>query len=298
MIDVMKKSFVVVCGIYALPLYFFLSFTSLGKSGADSLAYRSILNMAYGNAPEERNLLDIFLPNTPNRQTQMLVFIHGGYWTKGSKNQLPKPLIQLLAGKKGYAVASINYRLVKNDQNRFPTQMEDIQHALQFLNTKADSLGYKKGEFGLLGASAGAYLALIYAYTADPRKEIKTVIDIVGPTDFTDPMVRGKNLEADKTITNFLGVADPNAPLAKESSPLLRVNAASAVPTIIFHGENDEVVHVQQAKNLYTKLSQLGIKTQLELYPNETHEMRKSLFNVFLKMGIWLDQVYPSGIKN
>ncbi|MHA8070066.1 alpha/beta hydrolase fold domain-containing protein [Aquirufa ecclesiirivi] len=294
----MKKSVFFACGVYLLPLFLFLSFPSLGKTGADSSAYRSVLNLAYGHAPEERNLLDIFLPNQVNANTKMLVFIHGGYWTKGSKNQLPKPLIQLLAGKKGYAVASINYRLVKEDQNRYPVQIDDIQHALQYLNSKADSLGYKKGEFGLLGASAGAYLALMYAYTADPKKEIKTVIDIVGPTDFTDPMVRGKNAEADKTITNFLGVADPNAPLAKESSPLLRVNASSAVPTIIFHGENDEVVHVQQAKNLYAKLSQLGVKTQLELYPNETHEMRKSLFSVFLKMGIWLDQVYPSGLKN
>ncbi|WP_161566799.1 alpha/beta hydrolase [Aquirufa nivalisilvae] len=294
----MKKSFVIASGIYLLPLFIFLSFSSFGKNGADSTAYKSILNLAYGNAPEERNLLDIFLPNQVNANTKMLVFIHGGYWTKGSKNQLPKPLIQLLAGKKGYAVASINYRLVKDNKNRYPAQMEDIQQALRFLNLKADSLGYKRGEFGLLGASAGAYLALMYAYTADPQKEIKTVIDIVGPTDFTDPMVRGKNDEADKTITNFLGVADPNAPLAKESSPLLRVSAASAVPTIIFHGENDEVVNVQQAKNLYAKLNQLGVKTQLELYPNETHEMRKSLFSVFMKMGIWLDQVYPSGSKN
>ncbi|MDF5691290.1 alpha/beta hydrolase [Aquirufa aurantiipilula] len=294
----MKKSFVIAYRIYLLPLFIFLSLPSFGKNGADSSAYKSVLNLAYGNAPDERNLLDIFLPNSPNPNTKMLVFIHGGYWTKGSKNQLPKALIQILAGKKGYAVASINYRLVKDNQNRYPVQMDDIQQALRFLNLKADSLGYKKGEFGLLGASAGAYLALMYAYTADPKKEIKTVIDIVGPTDFTDPMVRGKNLEADKTITNFLGVSDPNAPLAKESSPLLRVNAASAVPTIIFHGENDEVVHVQQAKNLYAKLSQLGIKTQLELYPNETHEMRKSLFSVFLKMGTWLDQVYPSGVKN
>ncbi|MHA8052737.1 alpha/beta hydrolase fold domain-containing protein [Aquirufa sp. OSTEICH-129A] len=293
-----KKCLLRTCGIYLLPLFLFLSFSSIEKTGADSAAYKSILNVAYGSAEDGRNLLDIFLPNQVNAHTKMLVFIHGGYWTKGSKNQLPKPLIELLTGKKGYALASINYRLVKNDQNRFPAQLEDIQQAINFLNSKADSLGYKKGEFGLLGASAGAYLALMYAYTADKNKEIKTVIDIVGPTDFTDPMVRGKNIEADKTITNFLGVADPNAPLAKESSPLLRVTASSGVPTIIFHGENDEVVHVQQAKNLYTKLSQLGVKTQLELYPNETHEMRKSLFSVFMKMGIWLDQVYPSGHKN
>ncbi|WP_164969662.1 alpha/beta hydrolase [Aquirufa rosea] len=289
----MKKNHIRIL-FYLIAWVFFTSSPSFGNTGLDSASYKSILNLSYGNAAEERNLLDIFLPNKPHPQTRMLVFIHGGYWTKGSKNQLPKALIQLLAGKKGYAIASVNYRLVKNDQNRYPVQLEDLTQALQFLNQKADSLGYIKGEFGLLGASAGAYLALMYAYTADPKKEIKTVIDIVGPTDFTDPLVRGKNEEADRTITNFLGVADPNAPLAREASPLYRVTTKSAVPTIIFHGENDEVVHVQQAKNLYDKLNQLGAKTQLELYPNETHEMKKSLFSVFLKLGAWLDQVYPS----
>lgn len=275
-------------------VFFLYSIQSLGRSDTDSTAYRSFLNLVYGNAAEDRNLLDIFLPNQANENTKMLVFIHGGFWTKGSKSQLPKQLIQILVGSKGYAVASINYRLVKNEENKFPVQLEDVSKAIQFLNSKADSLGYKKGEFGLLGASAGAYLALMYAYTADSLKEIKTVIDIVGPTDLTDPMVRGKNELADQTISNFLGESDPQSPLAKSSSPLHRLNEKTGVPTIIFHGESDEIVHVQQAKNLHEKLISLGIKTQLELYPNETHEMRKSIFDVFLKMGVWLDKVYPS----
>lgn len=274
--------------------FLFLAIQTFAHSNIDSVNYKSILNLAYGNAAEDRNLLDIFLPQRLGKNTKMLVFIHGGFWTKGNKSQLPKQLIQILVGSKGYAVASINYRLVKNEENKFPVQLEDVSKAIQFLNTKADSLGYKKGEFGLLGASAGAYLALMYAYTADSLKEIKTVIDIVGPTDFTDPMVRGKNELADQTISNFLGESDPQSPLAKSSSPLHRLNEKSGVPTIIFHGERDEVVHVQQAKNLYEKLISLGIKSQLELYPNETHEMRKSIFDVFLKMGVWLDKVYPS----
>jgi dipeptidyl aminopeptidase/acylaminoacyl peptidase len=67
----------------------------------------------------------------------------------------------------------------------------------------------------------------------------------------------------------------------------------TGVPTIIFHGEDDELVDVRQAKNLHTKLSQLGIKTELVLYPKETHEMKKSLPDVFIKTADWLKKVYP-----
>ena len=67
----------------------------------------------------------------------------------------------------------------------------------------------------------------------------------------------------------------------------------SGVPTVIFHGENDELVDVHQAKNLHEKLRQLGIKTELNLYPNETHEMKKSLADVFIKTAAWLEKVYP-----
>ena len=65
-------------------------------------------------------------------------------------------------------------------------------------------------------------------------------------------------------------------------------------PLIIFHGENDELVDVHQAKNLHEKLRQLGIKTELNLYPNETHEMKKSLADVFIKTAAWLEKVYPN----
>ena len=47
-------------------------------------------------------------------------------------------------------------------------------------------LGYKKKSFALIGASAGAPLALMYAYANDSQKMTKTVVDIVGPTDLSD----------------------------------------------------------------------------------------------------------------
>lgn len=274
---------------------FFFCHTSicLGNLPIDSL-FDSHLNLKYGEANETANLLDIYLPKNHNASTKLIIFIHGGFWSKGGKNQLPKPLINMLVTQKGYGMVSINYRLVKDDGNRFPAQIEDVTKAITFLSKKGDSLAYNQNEFALLGASAGAHLALLYAYAFDTKKQIKTVIDIVGPTDLSDSLVRSNNELANVTITKFLGESDPKAKIAHDASPIFHLTKESGVPTIIFHGENDEVVNVNQAKTLYQKLTSLGIQTQIELYPNETHEMKKSLMSVFSKMSLWLEKVYPA----
>jgi acetyl esterase/lipase len=273
----------------------FIFFQSLNGQvpNQDPAKYEIISNLSYGPAADHRNELDVYLPNNHSKKTPMVVFIHGGFWAKGGKQQLPKPLIDLLVGEKGYAMASINYRFVKAGANKYPTQMDDVVLAMNYLSNKADSLGYKKRSFAIIGASAGAHLALMYAYANDPQKMTKTVVDIVGPTDLADSVVRGRGGIADATISYFLGNSDPKAEIAKTSSPLFQLTKKTGVPTIIFHGENDELVDVHQAKNLHQQLNQLGIKTEMHLYPNETHEMKKSLPDVFIKTAAWLEKNYP-----
>lgn len=289
-----KKSIIATIVLFLLcNSAYCLSFSVKNNDVADSL-YDSYLNLSYGNAQENANLLDIYLPKNHNASTKLIIFIHGGFWSKGGKNQLPKPLINMLVTQKGYGMVSINYRLVKDNSNRFPAQIEDVRKAIEFLSKKGDSLAYNQNEFALLGASAGAHLALLYAYAFDTKKQIKTVIDIVGPTDLSDSLVRSNNELANVTITRFLGEANPKAKIAYDASPIFHLNKESGVPTIIFHGENDEVVNVNQAKTLYQKLTSLGIQAQIELYPNETHEMKKSLMSVFSKINLWLEKVYPS----
>ena len=278
-----------------LGVSFFLipawAFAEIAK--ADSSNFQLISNLVYGNAPDHRNELDIYLPSKHTKKTPMVVCSHGGFWSQGGQHQLPRPLIDLLVGKMGYSMASINYRFVKKGANKYPTQMDDVSQALQFLSNKADSIGYKKKSFALIGASAGAHLALMYAYANDPKKMTKTVVDIVGPTDLSDSITRGRQGIADATISYFLGNPDAKAEIAKTSSPIFQLTKKTGVPTIIFHGEDDELVDVRQAKNLHAKLSQLGIKTELVLYPKETHEMKKSLPDVFVKTADWLKKVYP-----
>ncbi len=257
--------------------------------GPDS-TYTQHLNLQYGPAEGNANLLDLYIPDT--HSAKLIIYVHGGSWKWGSKNDFPKILINNLTSK-GYAVAAINYRLLREDKNRFPAQIEDLTNAIAFLTAKAASYGYNGNEFALLGVSAGAHLSLLYTYKHDTKKQIRTVMDIVGPTDLTDKTFR-ENPTAGSIINQFLGDTDPKALSAVEASPIYHLNKNTGVPTILFHGESDDLVHVGQAKELYKKLQSLGVQSQLVLYPGETHEMRKSLFDIYSKLSVWLQNVYPA----
>lgn len=258
-------------------------------------SYELLLDVPYGYADGKDNLLDAYYPSDHNNNTKVIVYIHGGSWNRGDKSEFPKLLIDDLVGKKGYMVVSINYRLVKDGKNLFPAQIEDVKKAIAFLSSKAARYGFDGNEFALMGGSAGAHLAMLYAYKHDPKKQVKTVINLWGPTDLTDKSVRADGSDANNTVIRFLGEADPKAQICIDASPLLHLTKESAVPTISFHGVEDPLVNVSQAENLHKKLQSLGVLTQLELYPKEKHGIESAAaVDVFAKINTWLDKQYPA----
>jgi acetyl esterase/lipase len=87
-------------------------------------------DLAYG-PHKERNVLDLYLPKS-EAPLPLVIWVHGGGWQNGSKGG-GGPALGLLA--KGYAVASINYRLSQHAV--YPAQIEDCKAAVRFLRANA-----------------------------------------------------------------------------------------------------------------------------------------------------------------
>ena len=256
-------------------------------------SYTETPDVQYGDAGSTYNLLDAYLPDDRNKSTKVIVYIHGGSWVQGDKTEFPKALIEELVGKRKYALASLNYRLVKDGKNIFPAQIDDVKKALAFISANAAEYRYDGNHFALIGASAGAHLAMLYAYGYDSLKQVKTVVDIFGPTDLSDESVRKPGLESNDIIVNFLGTSDTAAKIVKQASPYFHLSSITGVPTLIFHGAADELVNVGQSEKLYKKLQDLGIPTQIKLYPGEKHELRPPIAaDVFATMIAWLEKYY------
>ncbi|HEV7378910.1 MAG TPA: glycerophosphodiester phosphodiesterase family protein [Dyadobacter sp.] len=257
--------------------------------------YITLKDVKYGDAAGSENLLDAYVPRNHTDSTRVIVYIHGGSWSRGDKSEFPEAFIEELVGRRGYAVVSVNYRLVKDGKDLFPAQIMDVDKALKFLSDKSKKYQYNGNEFVLMGGSAGAHLAMLYAYGHNTEKKIKGVIDLWGPTDLTDKMVRADGSDADDTVIRFLGEKDPNAQIAKDASPAYHLTKETGVPTILFHGGMDPLVHVSQAENLYKKLLSMDIPAQYELYPEDKHGMSAgSMVDVMEKTLVWLEKTYPA----
>ncbi|MCK9402683.1 MAG: alpha/beta hydrolase [Chitinophagaceae bacterium] len=266
--------------------------TGIPKDTKETL-YREMLNVSYSNDDAE-NILDAYFPvNYEN--AKVIVYLHGSGWTGGDKKEFPSVLIDELVGKRKYIVVSANYRLIKDGRNRFPSQMEDVSKLFAFLSGNADKYHFNGNEFALMGGSAGAYLAMLYAYGYDAAKQVKTVVDFWGPTDLADKDVRAGNMDADAKVINLLGVSDPKAQICLDASPYYRITKESGVPTILFHGGLDPLVPVSQADKMYQKLLALGIPAQYAFYPDEKHGMRGAAgVDVLVKTLAWLTKYFPA----
>jgi len=128
--------------------------------------------VAYG--PHEKNRFDIYLPES-DEPTPLLIWIHGGGFTGGSRDSAGHEgrVLEYLA--EGVAYASISYRLLESpDPDGVIKPLSDSTRALQFIRYHANQLNIDRDNVILMGGSAGAGTALWIAFNdemADPTSE-------------------------------------------------------------------------------------------------------------------------------
>lgn len=277
---------------YTYVLLFFL-LNSLSMNLYAQQDYKKLADIPYSKDSKD-NTFDAYIP-TGHAQSKVIVYLHGSGWTGGDKDEFPKQLVEELVGKRKYIVVSANYRLIKDGKNRFPTQMEDVKKLLAFLSGQAGKFNFDGSNFALMGGSAGGHLAMLYAYGYDTDKQVKTVVDFWGPTDFTNLAERSSNPLANDKIVNLLGENNPQAPINTVASPIHRLTASTAVPTLLFHGGQDPLVPVDQANRLYAKLQELQVPAEYNFYENEKHGMKGlAALDVLQKTINWLERYFPN----
>lgn len=215
---------------------------------------KKIFNQKYGS--EKRNVMDIFLPKTKTEKVPLVIIIHGGVWVFGKKEHIWNIRNYLL--KNNIPNASINYRLV-NNTTTYKAQLEDVGNAIKFAKANAKSWNLESDDIILLGESAGAHLALLYAY--HHPEEVKKVISMSGPTDFySEGYLKSKyykrsHLVFQKVVGGrYRNPAD--AEKFREASPLA---IATTVPTLLFQGDRDFLVNKAQGKALDSVLTERNV---------------------------------------
>ncbi|WP_299176552.1 alpha/beta hydrolase [uncultured Chryseobacterium sp.] len=217
------------------------------------ISFENYVNISYGNDPDQK--MDLYIPDNKTEVKDVFILIHGGGWRAGDRSILTSFIFSLMKKFPDCAFANIDYRLASRSRYALPNQTEDIQSAILFLENRLN----KNINYILLGNSAGGHLSMLYGYQKDHAKKVKAVINIVGPSDLSDPGF--KNYIDYTFVEKYL--ADPkiipaDVPMAVFVSPISYITQDSA-PTLSFYGTYDTVIPLSQKKILDSALQKNGI---------------------------------------
>ena len=94
-----------------------------------------------------------------DRGAPLVVYVHGGGWKRGDKSMMHGSAKLSHWQELGYAVASVNYRLVPDA--RVEDQAQDVAAAVAMLKRESGRLGFDADRIVLIGHSAGAHLVAL-----------------------------------------------------------------------------------------------------------------------------------------
>ncbi|EGR0791802.1 alpha/beta hydrolase fold domain-containing protein [Vibrio cholerae] len=226
--------------------------------------------------------LDLYKPKAERIQPYpLLIWVHGGAWKRGSKDDIPtkNPLLLSSVLQQGYALAAVNYRL--SGEATFPAPVQDINDAVNFLYDNALQFHIKADKVVMMGRSAGGHLAGLMGTTnthsnltfyAKPKYQVKAVVSFFGPTDLLALANKGgKETSKQSSVSRFLGDTPSAIPqIAKQASSTSYVNERTP-PFIQLHGTVDKQVPLEQSQLLKAKLDEYGINNQLWIEQNVGH---------------------------
>ena len=254
-------------------------------SSRDGAAVNVSSDLVFATVNGQQLKLDLYVP-TDVRQPPLVVWIHGGGWRGGSKNN---PKLSDVT-KQGFALASLSYRLT--DQALFPAQIFDCKAAIRWLRAHASDFGYNAEWIAVAGSSAGGHLALLLGTSGgvadlegevgehlDQSSSVQAVIDYYGPSDF---VLRGRT-QPERAYTtksgsfallggllksaaneSFEGRDSRKLPIEKErfASPTTYVSADDP-PLLVFHGDKDQTVLLDQSERIVSLYTTNGLAADL-----------------------------------
>jgi acetyl esterase/lipase len=257
-------------------------------------------DLPYVKDGHERQKLDLYLPEKADGPLPVIVWVHGGGWQAGSKEG-GGPALPLVT--RGYAVASINYRLSQHAVS--PAQIEDCKAAIRWLRANARTYHLDPDHIGALGASAGGHLVALLGTTgsvkdldgqggnADQSSRLQAVVDLFGPTDLTK--MGGSHDRPNSPEAKLLG-----GPVQENKNRAARINpityvSKDAAPFLILHGDKDATVPFSQSELLAEALKKAGVEVTLQriegaghggpaFYAPENRRMIEAFFDKHLKM--------------
>ena len=233
--------------------------------------YTVVSAIPYTTGAQGPLLADVYVPTAVGLHPGV-IFIHGGGWKNGDRNQMVKIIKEIASA--GYSCMTIEYDV---DPVHFPASFHQSLAALRFFRDHAAEYHLDPAHVAVAGSSAGGELAALVAL--DPAGTplgapagnsdsagVQAALIFNGALDLTpiDPS-RGT------AVSDYLGVScTDRMDVCKAASPLYQVHAG-APPFYVGHGTVDQSVPFGQAVAFTDALKAAGVPVEFFVAKDGKH---------------------------
>jgi predicted esterase len=266
----------------------------------DSFEIEDIETRIYATKNGEPLKLDIYEPkNDTMQQRPLIIFMHGGGFSGGTRTNPAEVKFAQSAAKKGYVAVQISYRLTRKDQSfgcdyeasgkikTFKLAAEDFMDAVNFMVKNKEDYGIDPSKIVVGGSSAGAEAVLNAVYNKRLMFE-----DLSNYDNF-----------------DFAGVFS----LAGAIVDARYITEENAIPGVFFHGTEDNLVPyatgphhwcdrekpgyiiLDGSKTITEKLDQLKTSYMLFSFEGGKHEHSGMPFTYFPEIFEYFNSVFLKG---
>lgn len=210
---------------------------------------------------------DLYRPG--DAPAPLIVFLHGGGWISGDRGMYDEEAEWFAAH--GFASATIDYRLAP--LYPYPAAVNDVQTFVEFARCNAEDLGIKPSKIGSFGNSAGGHLSLLLGLArSTPEggfcKPVDAFVAVCGISDLRP--AEGSAELASTFIEQFMG-----GPHSERKGDYVAASPICHPPVcghgLLFHGEADDIVPVEQSRALAARLKDAGNDVGYFELPGEQH---------------------------
>lgn len=253
-------------------------------------------DVIYGRKYGLAMTMDVFTPKEKANGAAVVLVVSGGFF---SSHDAINPVFFRPLLDRGYTV----FTVVHGSQPKFtvPEIIADVNRAVRYIRHHAQNFGVDPGRIGATGASAGGQLSMILGTAGDPGDpqakdpvdresgRVQAVACFFPPTDYLNyggpgrELIRAKDfgrmfrpafdymaLDGASNLWSTIAADDKLREIARKISPITHVTPDDA-PALIYHGDADTLVPLQQSEAIVARLQGAGVEARLVVKPGAGH---------------------------
>ena len=256
---------------------FWIGCALLACAAGGTLAQESALegveivpDVVYGHKDGMALTFDVFRPAEANGAA-VLYMVSGGWVSRWTP---PEGMAQRFGNllEQGFTVLSVRHG--SSPRYKVPEAEADVRRALRYVHLNADELGVDANRLGVFGGSAGGHLSLMLGLVSDAG------------TQGSDPVLRAPSRVAAVVAyyppVDLRQMVGPNERFpalefpgeqAESISPVLHATADDP-PTLLIHGDADELVNISHSVRMQAALDGAGVVNEFVTIPGGDHGFR------------------------